>query len=238
MRECRIELPALSCVRAFQEMKATAFYRCLLPGFCLLLIVLSGAAALVFRDGVETRPQASAPFPAKLSARLHEGDLIFRVGTDWQSESVRRANPGEDDDPYTHVGLLIGSPQHWQVLHSTPAEKPGRADGVVVDDLDFFAAPERARGIALYRVKASETERRAAVRFASSRLSAPFRLVDDDTEGHYCTTFIWRAWREAGVDLRVRFERVSVLFDSAHYLFPPALRRSSALERLYESPGT
>jgi hypothetical protein len=198
---------------------------------CLLLLV-GGAVGLALSGrwgGSDVQSLAALPVD-----RLQEGDLIFRIGTDWRSEAVRGA--ADDPDPYSHVGLLVGSPKRWQVLHSTPAEKPGRADGVVLDDLAFFTAPERARGIALYRVAAGVDERAAAVRFALSRLGAPFRLVDNDTEGNYCTTFVWRAWREAGVDLGIRFERVTVFSDSAHYLFPPALRRSTLLKLLYEFP--
>jgi hypothetical protein len=198
---------------------------------CLLLLV--GGAVGFSLSGMGCGPDARSLAVLPVD-HLREGDLIFRIGTDWRSEAVRGAS--DDPDPYSHVGLLVGSPGRWQVLHSTPAEKPGRADGVVLDDLAFFAAPERARGIALYRVAADADERAAAVRFAYSRLGAPFRLVDNDTEGNYCTTFVWRTWREAGVDLGARFERVTVFSDSAHYLFPPALRRSTLLKLLYEFP--
>jgi hypothetical protein len=200
---------------------------------CLALFI-GGALGLVLPEpwrGPDA--QSSAPLPGE---RLREGDLIFRVGTNWQSDAVRGAAKRDDDDPYTHVGLIVGSPDNWQVLHSTPAEKPERADGVVLDDLAFFIAPERARGVAVYRVEASPVERAAAIRFARSRLGAPFRLTDNDSEGNYCSTFVWRAWREAGVDLGARFERVTVFFDSVYYLFPSALRRSARLRLLYESP--
>jgi hypothetical protein len=205
-------------------------------------LVFSGAglllAALFCVLRQEPERDASSPlFPsARILAIWREGDLVFRIGTNWQSETVRGADGPENGktDPYSHVGLLVGSPERWQVLHSTPAEKPERSDGVVLDDLAFFAAPERARGIALYRVAASASERAAAVRFAHSRLGKPFRLVDNDTEGYYCTTFVWRAWREAGVDLGARFKRISVFFDSAHYLFPSTLRASPSLKLLYE----
>lgn len=183
------------------------------------------------------KESASPRFPsARIAATLREGDLVFRIGTAWQSEAVRSMDNANnpDLDPYSHVGLLVGSPEHWQVLHSTPAEKPERSDGVVLDDLHFFAAPERARGIAFYRVTASAKERAAALRFAHSRLGQPFRLADNDTEGNYCTTFVWRAWREAGVDLGARFKRVRVFFDSVYYLFPSTLRRSASLKLLYE----
>jgi hypothetical protein len=202
--------------------------------FLVCLALLIGGALGFVLPGLWRGPDApSVILPGE---RLREGDLIFRVGTDWQSDAVRGAADRNDDDPYTHVGLIVGSPEHWQVLHSTPAEKPERADGVVLDDLAFFIAPERARGVAVYRVEASPAERAAAIRFARSRLGAPFRLSDNDTEGNYCSTFVWRAWREAGVDLGARFERVTVFFDSVYYLFPSALRRSARLKLLYESP--
>jgi hypothetical protein len=180
--------------------------------------------------------------PAEIDARIREGDLIFRIGTEWQGDMVRALNASNDiqakpEDPYTHVGILSGKTGNWRVLHNTPSEKPGIADGVVEDDLAFFMSMERARGIAIYRVVKDEKTRAAAVAFVRSRLGASFALVENDTEGSYCTTLIWKAWQQAGVDLGVRFDRITLFSSSSSYLLPPTLRHSKQLSLIYETPG-
>ncbi|MDR2129241.1 MAG: hypothetical protein LBP52_09295 [Burkholderiaceae bacterium] len=187
-------------------------------------------------------PTAGAPLglPPAVDARVKAGDLIFRIGNEWQSDAVRGAGAffaaprtEKRGDPYSHVGMLVGAPGHWQVLHSVPAEAPGRKSAVVVDDLDFFVAPERARGIAIYRVEADEQARAAAVRHAQARLGVPFRIVADDAEGQYCTTLIWFAWQKAGVDLGARFEHLNAPLAAGNYLLPHSLRMAERLRLLH-----
>jgi hypothetical protein len=213
------------------------FRRYVLP-FLLLGAGLMIAVFLGARED-EGQEEAVAPIvlPAHLDGQLTEGDLIFRIGHGWQSEVVRgleRQAQEKRGDPYSHIGMLIGAPGHWQVLHAVPAEVPGRKDAVVIDDLDFFLAPARSRGIAIYRVEASGQERAAAVQHARQRLGTPFRVVEDDPEGQYCTTLIWYAWQHAGVDLGARFEYLSVPLSSGHYLLPHSLRSAERLRLIYE----
>jgi hypothetical protein len=133
--------------------------------------------------------------------------------------------------------MLIGAPGHWRVLHAVPAEIPGRENAVVIDSLDFFLAPARNRGIAIYRVKATDEARATAARHALQRLGTPFRVVENDEEGQYCTTLIWYAWKNAGVDLGARFEHLSVPLASGLYLLPHSLRMAEGLRLLHETPG-
>ncbi|MDR3087506.1 MAG: hypothetical protein LBU45_06095 [Azoarcus sp.] len=201
-----------------------------------LLIGATWGAGVFLRRYAPT--DAPIRLPSALELRLKAGDLIFRVGNEWQSDAVRGAesllaNRKKRSDPYSHVGMLIGAPGHWQVLHSTPAEAPGRPDAVVIDALDFFLAPERARGIAIYRVEADDETRTAAVHHARARLGVPFHIVADDTKGQYCTTLIWYVWQRAGVDLGARFEHLNVPFAAGNYLLPHSLRTARRLQLLH-----
>lgn len=173
-----------------------------------------------------------------VDASLKAGDLIFRIGNEWQGDAVRSitslwSTRSKRGDPYSHVGMLVGTSGHWQVLHSVPAEVEGRASAVVVDELAFFLAPERTRGIAIYRVEADEAARAAAVRHAESRLGTPFRLVANDTEGQYCTTLIWYAWQHAGIDLGASFEYLNAPLTEGDYLLPHSLRVAERLQLLH-----
>jgi hypothetical protein len=202
--------------------------------FCLTLTVAATAFAM---RGTDTLTPAIV-LPAEISSQFQPGDLIFRIGDSWQSDvvrgvaSTRRQN--KRGDPYSHVGMLVGSPGHWQVVHAVPAEIPGRADAIMRDDLDFFLSPERARGVSIYRVSAADASRAAAVEYVLQRLGTPFRIVGNDHEGLYCTTLVWAAWQRAGVDLGARFERLEVPFSAGDYLLPHSLRTAPGLQLVFE----
>jgi hypothetical protein len=200
--------------------------------FCLALIA---AGAAFFMRGMGG-PAPAIVLPNEIHSRLQPGDLIFRIGDGWQSEVVRGVTNTRKKrgDPYSHVGMLVGSPGHWQVVHAVPAETPNRTNTIVRDDLDFFLSPERARGVAIYRVAADAVSRTAAVEYVLRRLGTPFRIVENDHIGQYCTTLIWAAWQRAGVDLGARFEHLEVPFSAGDYLLPHSLRTAPGLQLIFE----
>ncbi|MDR1529371.1 MAG: hypothetical protein LBS40_03080 [Burkholderiales bacterium] len=155
---------------------------------------------------------------------FQEGDLIFREGTEWVSEAVRIV----DDGPFSHVGMIVGSEGRWQVLHATPAERPGGSDIVILDDLAFFIAPERSRHFAVYRVWANTDQSEKAVRYLRSQLGKTFSIGNDEKD-LYCTTLVWRAWQAAGVDLKTPFTYLNIPLISGEYLLPNVLSRSPLL---------
>jgi len=140
-----------------------------------------------------------------------------------------------DGGEFSHVGMLLGAPgtpgtpDAWQVIHATPSEVPGRPDGVVVDDLAFFLDPARSQTHAVYHVQATPGERVQAIKNALTARNQPFRLADP--AGTYCTLFIWRAWRDAGLDLEVDFTPLALPLMPGDYLLPGPLARSRYLRR-------
>jgi cell wall-associated NlpC family hydrolase len=201
----------------------------------LLCLALIAAATAFFMRGPD-EPAPTIVLSAEIHSRLQPGDLIFRIGDGWQSEVVRNvANTRQKrGDPYSHVGMLVGSPGHWQVVHAVPAETPHRTDTVVRDDLYFFLSPERARGVAIYRIAADAISRSAAVEYVLQRLGTPFRIVENDHIGQYCTTLVWAAWQRAGVDLGAHFEHLEVPFSAGDYLLPHSLRTAPGLQLIFE----
>lgn len=151
------------------------------------------------------------------------GDIIFREGTEAVSDAVMAVDGG----PFSHVGLLIGKPGAWQVLHATPSEIPGRPDGVVVDTLSFFVDSQRAKHYAVYHVDADAAQRALAVNAAYAMLGKPFRIADPT--GTYCTVVVWDAWRQAGVDLGVTFTHLTLPLMNGNYLLPSSLMASRKL---------
>lgn len=170
------------------------------------------------------------PFLPQLPAQAQAGDLLFRQGTEAVSQLVRSVDAGD----FSHVGLLVAPATPtgpWRVVHATPSEKPGQPDAVVLDTLDFYLHPQRARSYQLYRVPASATARQQAVGWALAQQGRAFDLLDAE-HGLYCTTLVWQAWQQAGVALEARFTEVMLPFLGGRYLLPGGLRRAPQLQAL------
>lgn len=165
-----------------------------------------------------------------LPAGAQAGDLIFRQGTELVSDVVRAVDRGE----FSHVGMLIGTPGNWQVLHATPSERAERGDMVVVDTLAFYLDPSRTRSHAVYHVQATPSQHTLAVTRARTMLGKPFRIAD--ANGTYCTALVWRAWQQAGVDLEVEFTALAIPLLHGNYLLPSILQGSPRLSRLPATP--
>lgn len=201
----------------------------------VLLLLLVVVATLSLR--YQWRPESGAlAVPATVLAQLRAGDLVFRTGTEPISDSVRLVDGGG----FSHVGLLIGQPGHWQVLHAVPSERADRKDAVVVDELAFYLDRVRSRRAGFYRVDAAKDVRRAAVAWARTRIGLPFRIdplaaTTTSADATYCTTLIDDAYRHAGFDLQAHFRRLQLPLISGDYLLPSALRASPHLQLVYDT---
>jgi hypothetical protein len=157
------------------------------------------------------------------------GDLIFRRGRSLVSKVVLAVDGGSE---YSHVGLIsVIDGQVW-VLHAVPPEEPEQQGGVIAEPLAAFLAFDKATAAGLYRsrdAKAAATAERVAWGFVQAHV--PFDSgFDLSTSGElYCTEMVWRAYREAGIDLApsdpIRKEK---------YLLPSRLLRSPRLEKIRE----
>jgi hypothetical protein len=187
----------------------------------LALLSLSSYPARESEGAVERRLRFEA-------ADFVSGDLLFRRGRSLISRAVLTVDRGTG---YSHVGLVsVVGGQVW-VLHAAPARgtEPG---GAIAEPLASFLAPGKASAAALYRLRsplAAPAAERVAWGFVRARI--PFDSAFDlsTPERLYCTEMVWRAYREAGVDLaplqRARGEK---------YLLPSRLASSPYLQRIRE----
>lgn len=155
------------------------------------------------------------------------GDLVFREGTETISAIVLSVDGGS----FSHVGMLVGRPGSWQVVHATPSEVPGRPDGVVVDPLAFFLSPARSsRHLVLAPQKVNSEQRARAVARALNHLGTRFSMTEPD--GVYCTTLVWKAWAQAGLDFETPFTWLAIPLMNGDYLLPGVLAKSRHLARI------
>jgi hypothetical protein len=132
-----------------------------------------------------------------------EGDLLFRRGTSPASRLVLEL---ERSSGYSHVGILTAADGDFAVLHVSVGEEEPAPDRVRQDPLPAFLAPDRAAAWALLRLRegadrAGPLAVAAARRYLEARTAFDPALDLEDDRRLYCTELVWRAYREAGVDL-------------------------------------
>ena len=192
--------------------------------FCRLALTVWAGQAL----GAAAATPSAASNSSVLPKGAQAGDLLFRQGTERVSQLVLSVDSGA----FSHVGMLVGQPGAWQVLHATPSERSGQPDGVVLDPLDFYLAPERSRIHRLYQVQSVNNHARArAVQWAMQQQGRGFQMMDEGN-GTYCTLLVWQAWQQAGLDLEVPFKEITIPILQGRYLMPSALSQSRKLVAL------
>lgn len=180
---------------------------CLIAGWMVALA--TGCAPTA-----QTRPGEHSPgLPVDAVApTLVSGDLVFRRGRSLLSRAVLTADGGSS---YSHVGLVRVSAGVPLVVHALPPEDlrpgvshgPGDPGGVLAEPFSEFLAPARATAAAIYRLRdgeragiaarAAEAAYRRALR--GTPFDSRFDLATEDSV--YCTELVWRAFREAGLDV-------------------------------------
>ena len=175
----------------------------------LIIFIGIGAAALIVAAVffmVLSRPseqdlsaQQAERLVAQLAPQLREGDLVFRRGRGFWSETFSdRAGSN-----LSHVGVLIRDQQGWAVVHAE-ADDLSLIGGVQSTPLVTFLAGTVLRQ--LRRIQMTDESREAFVQDIRDHLrrETPFDTslsLDDDAQRVYCSELIWSAAQKAGVDL-------------------------------------
>lgn len=172
------------------------------------------------------------------SVKLKEGDLVFRLGTSFESEMVVAA---DRNGLYSHCGIVVDSAGVMMIVHAVPDEldSPEDIERVKMDDPDVFFRADRAKAGAVCRVDDSIAAHRAAQSAKAAYLRrTPFdnNFDDKDTTKLYCSELVWRSFKNAGYDLvgseRYSYNAIVMSFDNcimpsqiynSNYVHPIAL---------------
>ena len=162
------------------------------------------------------------------TSQFQTGDLLFVRGMSWRSRIVLLINGGGSD--FSHVGLVWRRNGRPFVIHATPtsSDKP-EGGGVMVDPLRKFLSTKHVLQAALYRVKdrKGDIAKRAAAtaqRYAAQALPFDHEFDASTSSKLYCTELIWRAYREAELNLLSTFSE-----SASDPLLPAALSQSRLL---------
>ena len=165
-----------------------------------------GAITLLFATmiGCGTTPPFSqnAPTITPPADSLHSADLVFRLGRTLESEAI--AAGSDKASRYSHVGIVLRSPDSAMVIHIEPA--PNGNEQVRTENLEEFFAHSKAVSGAIFRIKnLSEQQRNIiehyALAVAHSRISFDHDYRLSDTTQMYCTELTEWAFHKAGIEL-------------------------------------
>ncbi|MBQ1635618.1 MAG: hypothetical protein II102_03305 [Bacteroidales bacterium] len=160
------------------------------------------AAALLAYGCFPNQADGGRDFPY---GEMSVGDLAFRCGRGMFSHVVTIS---EDRGLYSHVGVIVNDGGVWKVAHAVPDEKEfkGDFDRVKLEDLDVYFSGRRARRGCLVHTGLTDSSLlgslgQAAIKaFRDSvEFDNDYNLVDSCKV--YCTEFVWRLFRDKGLDL-------------------------------------
>lgn len=175
----------------------------------LSLFIALGTAALIVaavfflalspHAGQDLSAHQAQRLAVELAPQLREGDLVFRRGRGFWSETFSdRAGSN-----LSHVGVLIYEPRGWMVVHAE-ADDLSLIGGVQSTPLAEFLT-----GTVLSYIRRIQMSEQSHNKFVSDirhhlNRQTPFDTslsLDDDAQRVYCSELIWSAAQRAGIDL-------------------------------------
>ena len=197
----------------------------------LVAVLLLGLAGVSLAVGLTPTP-AYEPVPLVIDAgALKAGDLVFRRGGGLTSRIVLSADPRS---AYSHVGILHQDAAGPMVIHALPGDDLEAPMPLRVEPLASFTEAASAVGIrrldGAYAAAYAEDAARIALSYArdSVLFDAGFSL--QSPEAMYCTELVWRAYREAGLDLvEGSFDDLILPLGEGPYILPSSLLNSRYL---------
>lgn len=138
---------------------------------------------------------------------LRSGDLVFRKGGSLISHTVTFADTGS---VYSHVGMVLWTPEGWKVLHAVPNERASKheKDSVKLENIEIFFRSDRASHGAVYRLNPSPVSydtlklRQKGLEIYQRHLLFDGSFDDLDSNAFYCTELVWFIYqKELGIDL-------------------------------------
>jgi len=165
---------------------------------------------------------------------LNNGDLIFRKGRSLESFAVCLA---DDEKDFSHVGLVVFHNGEPFIIHAVPDELEGVEDLIKLERVEAFLSSEKASAFAVYRPEfKTEIRNQAseiALQFYESKYTFDY-AYDMGTESKlYCTELIFKAFREAGVELSgIHPSTVDFGFVQKQIILPAAFLKNPSFTRI------
>lgn len=151
---------------------------------------------------------------------IRNGDLVFRLGRSVESRFVK--STGEQCG-FSHVGIMVWFGDTLKVVHAVPKE---HNDSIVCEVIEKFLSQERAQQAGFFKVKCIDSIANSAAEYGIGKFNEGCMFDHDyelnDDAKMYCTEFVWRAYKEAGVDISMgsRTEIATLFVRSGEVISP------------------
>lgn len=194
--------------------------RCLMLGIILFAMMSCGSSV---------QPTIDIPTQA-----LKQGDIAFRKGEGIVSEIVLHSDA---DGLYSHIGIIVIHNDSIKVVHSVPGE--GDFDGVKIEPIEVFYAPNRAVKGEIMRMPLTDSQRslisERALEKASQRVIFDHDYDIEDTTKLYCTELVELLFAQCDVDLsQNRMTEVNVPGFSGKYIMPSDIYKNTNLTTIFK----
>lgn len=157
---------------------------------------------------------------------IRSGDLVFRLGRSVESRFVK--STGEQCG-FSHVGIMVWFGDTLKVVHAVPKE---HNDSIVCEVIEKFLSQERAQQAGFFKVKCIDSIANSAAEYGIGKFNEGCMFDHDyelnDDAKMYCTEFVWRAYKEAGVDISMgsRTEIATLFVRSGEVISPQDLMKA------------
>ena len=175
-------------------------------------------------------------FPDNLD--LQNGDLIFRRGRSIESRIVLLTDGNSD---YSHVGIIYIKDKKPFVIHSVPGEISEEYELIKMESVEEFLSKEKATRFAVFRLEdALMNITAAASEFAYDCylkkycFDNQYDLLSD--KKLYCTELIWKAYKNAGVDIvQNRLYDINFIVINKKMIMPSSIIKSKHLKLVHSN---
>jgi hypothetical protein len=165
---------------------------------------------------------------------LHEGDLVFRLG---RGTSSRIVNMADNENSFSHIGILVKNNSEWYVIHSVPGEE-NETNGKEVIKCDpvkrFFANDRTIYGVVMRWDSIHAIEKQIvdnAKSFYQQKLLFDHNYTLSDSTALYCTELVHRVFLKQNVDLSENRRHSFPLFKE-QIIFPSDILKNKRLHEI------
>lgn len=170
--------------------------------------------------------------------KFENGDVIFRRGISLESQAII-AFDGENG--FSHVGLIRIKNSQIEVIHASYGEDGQTGESIISESIEQFLKPLSSNFAEVYRFNgANKSITVSALKQAEIFLEKKTPFDKDfnlDSENKiYCTELVWRAYKEAGIDLTGgKFDRIPYLYvnPDKKFILPSSLLKSNHLQKVW-----
>lgn len=151
---------------------------------------------------------------------IRNGDLVFRLGRSVESRLVKESG---NHNEFSHVGIMVWIDDTLKVIHAVPQENN---DTIVCELVEKFLSQKRAQQVGFFKVKCVDSVANIAADYGIRKYYEHCMFdhdydLDDDSK-MYCTEFVWRAYKEVGIDISAgNRTEVSTLFVESGMVISP-----------------